>query len=258
MPKRLAVLLLLTTSPLLAQTRFDGTWMMKMDTLQFSGTPEEYLVDQARYRCLSCVPPVDVKSDGSDHKVSGHDAYYDTMSARILDEKSVEFTFKKNGKVVARSSETVSPDGKTMIEEFTNTGASDEVTGKAGFIRVGDAPAGAHPLSGKWQMRIIKNATEAGTLTTYRSIPGGLKILNGRQSYDVKFDGKDYPISGDRHATVSLKLINDYTLEEVDKNDGKILTIIRMSVSQDGKTMKVESSDKQRGGTMTYTAEKIP
>ena len=112
MPKRLAVLLLLTTSPLVAQTRFDGTWLMKMDTLQFSGTPEEYLVDQARYRCLSCVPPVDVKSDGSDQKVSGHDAYYDTMSARILDEKSVEFTFKKNGKVVARSSETVSPDGK--------------------------------------------------------------------------------------------------------------------------------------------------
>ena len=54
MPNRLAVLLLLTTSPLLAQTRFDGTWMMKMDTLQFSGTPEEYLVDQGLYRCLSC------------------------------------------------------------------------------------------------------------------------------------------------------------------------------------------------------------
>ena len=258
MLNRLAVLLLLTTSPLLAQTRFDGSWMMKMDTLQFSGTPEEYLVDQGLYRCLSCVPPVDVKSDGSDQRVSGHDTYYDTMSARILDEKSVEFIFKKNGKVVARSTETVSQDGKTMLEEFTNTADPDPVTGKAGFIRVGNAPAGAHALSGKWQMRTIKNATEAGTLTTYRSIPGGLKILNGRQSYDVKFDGKDYPIGGDRHATVSLKLIDNFTMEEVDKNDGKILTIIRMSVSQDGKTMKVESSDKQRGGTMTYTAEKIP
>src|ERR1051326_953739 len=258
MPKRLAVLLLLTTSPLVAQTRFDGTWLMKMDTLQFSGTPEEYLVDQARYRCLSCVPPVDVKSDGSDQKVSGHDAYYDTMSARILDEKSVEFTFKKNGKVVARSSETVSPDGKTMLEEFTNTGSSDEVTGKAEFIRVGDAPAGAHPLSGKWQMRTIKNATEAGTLTTYRSIPGGLNILNGRQSYDVKFDGKDYPNGGDRHATVSLKLIDKYTMDETDKHDGKVMTVSHMSVSQDGKTMTVESSDKQRGTTMTYTAERAP
>jgi hypothetical protein len=258
MPNRLAVLLLLITSPLFAQSRFDGTWLMKMDTLQFSGAPEEYLVDQRMYRCLSCVPPVDIRSDGSGQKVSGHAAYYDTMSARIVDEKSVEFIFKKNGKVVARSSETVSPDGKTMLEEFTNTGAPDAVAGKAGFVRVADAPAGAHALSGKWQMRTIKNATEAGTLTTYRSIPGGLNIINGRQSYDVKFDGKDYPIGGDRHATVSLKLIDDYTMDETDKHDGKVMTVSHMSVSKDGKTMTVESSDKQRGTTMTYTAERAP
>ena len=258
MPNRLAVLLLLTTSPLLAQTRFDGTWLMKMDTLQFSGTPEEYLVEKGTYHCLSCVPPVDVKTDGSDQPVSGHQAYYDTLSVRMLDEKSLVFTFKKNGKLVARSTETVSADGRTMLEEFTNTPAADSVVGKANFVRVGEAPPGSHPLSGKWQMRTIKNATEAGTLTTYRSIPGGLNILNGRQSYDVKFDGKDYPVGGDSQATVSLKLIDDFTIEEVDKNDGKIVTVIRMRVSPDGNTMKVESSDKQRGGTMTYTAEKVP
>jgi hypothetical protein len=31
-----------------------------------------------------------------------------------------------------------------------------------------------------------------------------------------------------------------------------------MTVSKDGTEMKVESSDKQRGGTMTYTAERVP
>jgi hypothetical protein len=30
------------------------------------------------------------------------------------------------------------------------------------------------------------------------------------------------------------------------------------TVSKDGKSMKVESADKQRGTTMTYTAEKQP
>ncbi|HLZ41651.1 MAG TPA: hypothetical protein VKQ11_11855 [Candidatus Sulfotelmatobacter sp.] len=258
MSKRLAVLLLLSSSPLLAQTRFDGTWLMKMDTLHFSSAPEEYLVEKDMYRCVSCVPLVDVKTDGSDQNVAGHEAYYDTLSVRILDEKSLEFTFKKHGKIVARSTETVSLDGRTMLEDFTNTPGPGAVVGKAGFLRVGEGPAGAHPLSGKWQMQTIKNATEAGTLTTYRSIPGGLSILNGRQSYDVKFDGKDYPIAGDSHATVSLKLIDEFTMEEVDKAEGKILTVIRMSVSQDGKTMKVESTNKQRGATMDYTAEKVP
>jgi hypothetical protein len=36
------------------------------------------------------------------------------------------------------------------------------------------------------------------------------------------------------------------------------MTIVRMTVSKDGQSMIVESSDKQRGGTMTYTAEKVP
>jgi len=206
---------------------------------------------------VSCVPPVDIKTDGTDQKVAGHEAYYDTISARILDSNAVDFTFKKNGKVVARSTETVGPDGRTMLEEFTNTPGPEAVMGKAGFIRVAEAPAGSHPLSGKWQMRTIKNATDVGTLTTYRSIPGGLNILNGRQSYNVKFDGKDYP-AGDSHATVSLRLIDDSTIEETDKHDGRIMSISRMSLSKDGKTMKVESNDKQRGGTMTYTAEKVP
>jgi len=47
-------------------------------------------------------------------------------------------------------------------------------------------------------------------------------------------------------------------MDETDKHDGKVMTVSHMSVSQDGKTMTVESSDKQRGTTMTYTAEKVP
>lgn len=257
MPNRLAVFLFLA-APLLAQSRFNGTWLMKMDTLQFSGNPEEYLVDQGVYHCVSCVPAVDVKADGSDQRVAGHEAYYDVMSARIVDDKSVEFIFKKNGKVVARSTETVTSDGHSMREEFSNTPGPDQVTGKAEFLRVSEAPAGAHPLSGKWQMRTIQNSTAAGTLTTYHAIPGGLKILNGRQTYTVKFDGKDYPIGGASHATVAMKLIDDDTIEETDKHEGKILRVSRMEVSRDGLTMKVESTDKQRGGSMTYTAEKMP
>jgi hypothetical protein len=53
-------------------------------------------------------------------------------------------------------------------------------------------------------------------------------------------------------------VINDYTLEETDKRDGKIMTVARMTLAMDGKSMKVESTDKQRGGTMTYTAQKVP
>lgn len=257
MPKRLAVLVFLLPFPLIAQSRFDGTWRMKMDTLEFSSTPEEYLVADGRYQCLSCAPKMDIKADGADHKAEGHEAYYDTIAVHVLDSQSLDFTFKKQGKLVATSKETVAPDGKTMMEEFQKAPKTDPVTGKAGFVRVAEGPAGSHVLSGKWQMRTIKNDTEAGTLTTYRSIPNGLWITSGRESYEAKFDGKDYPVGKDLHSTVSLTLIDENTFEETDKHDGRVLSVSRMTISKDGTKMTVESSDEQRGATMTYTAEKI-
>jgi|CZKD01.1.fsa_nt_gi hypothetical protein len=252
----LALLFLLTSSTLHAQRRFNGTWEMKMDTLQFSGPPEEYLLVKGTYHCETCVPKVDVETDGIDHKVTGHP--YDTLAVRVVDNRSIKFTMKKDGNTTFECVETVSPDGRTMTEEFTNTAAAETVTGKAGFTRLAQGPAGSHALSGKWSMQTVKNATSAGTLTTYQSIANGMKISDGSMSYEVKFDGKDYPADGDSHSTVSLKLIDEYTFEETDKQDGKVTTIARMTVSKDGKSMRVESLDKKRGSTMTYTAARRP
>jgi hypothetical protein len=251
------VLFLLTTSLLFAQSHFDGTWEMKMDALQFSGPPEDYLFDKGMYRCESCTPKVNVETDGADHKVTGHP--YDTLAVRILDNRSIKFTMKKDGKTTFECIETVSPDDRTMTEDFTNTMEAETVTGKAGFTRVETGPPGSHALSGKWTMRTVKNATSAGTLTTYQSTADGMRISDGSQSYEARFDGKDYPVSWDPgHSTVSLKLIDDYTMEETDKQDGKVVTVSRATLSKDGKSMRVEVSAKQRGQTMTYTAEKRP
>ena len=255
-PLALGLLFLLTSSTLQAQSRFTGTWEMKMDTLQFSGPPEEYLLDKGTYHCETCVPKVDVETDGTDHKVTGHP--YDTLAVRILDNRSVKFTMKKEGKTTFECVETVSPDERTMTEEFTNTAEAETVTGKASFTRLAAGLTGSHALSGKWSMQTVKNSTTAGTLTTYQSIANGMKISDGSESYEVKFDGKDYPAGGGSHSTVSLQLIDEYTLEETDKQDGKVTTVARITVTKDGKSMRVESSDKQRGSTMTYSAERRP
>src|SRR6266478_4574802 len=220
--RNLVALLLFAPSFLFAQSRFDGTWKMKMDTLRFSGTPEEYLFDKEMYHCLSCVPKVDVKTDGTDQKVAGY-ANYDTLAVRILDSNSVE---------------------------FSNTMEAETVTGKAGFTRVGKGPIGSHALSGVWRMDTVKNATRAGTLTTIQTTADGVRFSDGSQSYEARFDDTDSP--------VSLKQIDDYTIEETHKRDGKVVGVKRMSVSKDGKSMRIEAADKQRGTTMTYTAEKQP
>jgi hypothetical protein len=106
-------------------------------------------------------------------------------------------------------------------------------------------------------MDTVRNDTRAGTLTTYQSTPGGMRISEGSESYEAPLDGRDHPRNGNPHTTVSLKLVDDYTLEETDKTDGKVTGGMRATIAQDGKSMRVEFSSNARGQTMTYTAEKV-
>src|ERR1700680_2205168 len=122
------------SSWMFAQSRFDGTWEMKMDTLRFTSPPEDYLIADGVYHCKSCIPKVDVKTDGVEYEVAGR--LYDTLAVRILDEHTIKFTMNKAGKPYFECIETVSPDGHRMTEDFTNTMEAETVTGKAGFTRV--------------------------------------------------------------------------------------------------------------------------
>jgi len=55
--------------------------------------------------------------------------------------------------------------------------------------------------------------------------------------YSAKFDGKDYPATGIANAdTVSVKRIDENTLETTQKKDGKVVMTITSKVSKDGKT----------------------
>jgi len=55
--------------------------------------------------------------------------------------------------------------------------------------------------------------------------------------YSAKFDGKDYPATGIANAdTVSVKRIDENTVETTQKKDGKVVMTITSKVSKDGKT----------------------
>ena len=56
--------------------------------------------------------------------------------------------------------------------------------------------------------------------------------------YTAKYDGKEYPVTGsDLYDTISIKRINDHTVESTLKKSGKMTSKARRVVSKDGKTM---------------------
>ena len=92
------VALLLLPAAALASSPFDGTWKGRVDSVKVTGKPDVFAVADGMYTCATCDPPIKIKADGSEQKVTGHD-YYDTLIVKVVDAKTIERTNKLAGKV---------------------------------------------------------------------------------------------------------------------------------------------------------------
>ena len=169
------LLLLILLAPVLSwsQTPFDGTWKTNLNTAQFPKKPDEYLIDKGMYDCKTCVPPVSVKTDGTDQKVTGH-PYYNTVTVHITDVHTLELTQKKDGKTLYQETDTVSSDGNTLTSKFTDDTEAKTVTGEAVSARVKKGPAGAHSMSGSWRFEKLSGISDNGITVSYQGTVNGL------------------------------------------------------------------------------------
>ena len=250
---------LLMPAMAMAQSSFDGTWKVDMKSAKFPTKPDVYLLQDGTYHCKTCVPPVDVKADGKDQKVSGH-PYYDMMSIKVVDARTIEQTYKKNGKTVVTSKTWVSADGNTMMFEFTDSSATNAapVTGKGESTRVAKGPAGSHAISGSWRTSKMDSVSDNG-LTFTNKVDGDTLSMSTPtgQGYTAKLDGTEAPYKGDPGTTsLSLKKVDKNTIEETDKRDGKVISVSRMTVAADGKSMTIAVDDKLHGTSSQFVAVK--
>jgi hypothetical protein len=240
-----------------AQSPFDGTWRFNMDQSKFSPKPVVFSVNKGLYDCSSCSPKIHVKADGRDQSVTGQS--FDTINVREVDPKSVAVMFKKSGKTVSEQTGTVSDDGNTLTVKITyHPQNSDQtVSAETTFTRVGKAPAGANETSGSWRINKFQDS-ENDLITNYKSNGDELSMSAPTgESYTAKLDGKDYPVKGAySYNSVSLRRVDDRTIEETDKRGGKVVEVDRITVSPDGKKMTVVATSKPTGRTSTLVAEK--
>jgi hypothetical protein len=249
---------LLLPSIALAEGSFDGAWKTRVNSLKQSGKPDTFDVSQGMYHCASCVPEINVKADGSDQSVTGHD-YYDSVAVRVVSPTSIEITNKRAGKPAVSVTYSVSDGGAMLTGEFTDYSGSKPFNGTFTEKRVGAAPAGAHAVSGAWQTDKLVDMAEIGRAVTYAMTADSFKMEWNGQSYDAKFDGNEYPVNGDPGKTVvSLKRIGSDTVEETDQRGGKVTDIIRYTVSGDGKSIHVVDTDPIHETRVQYILDKQP
>jgi hypothetical protein len=145
-------LLLACSSLAAAQSPFDGTWKVVPHSDQFPTKPDVYLLQAGIYHCPTCDPPLEVRANGQDQKISGEPCY-DTVSVKIVDDRTTEETDKRGGKTVATSRMTASRDGNTATVESTEScnAKGDVIKTKKMIERVAKGPEGSHAVSGSWR-----------------------------------------------------------------------------------------------------------
>jgi hypothetical protein len=126
----------------------------------------------------------------------------------------------------------------------------------------------ADEFIGTWKLNEAKSKISAGpknTTVIYEAAGDSVKVTtdgtdsDGKPSHSEwtgKFDGKDYPVTGDPNAdTRSYKKINDHTLAFTNKKGGKVTITGQGVVSADGmsRTVTLIGTD-SKGEKYTSTA----
>ena len=120
---------------------------------------------------------------------------------------------------------------------------------------------------GTWKLDEAKSKISAGapknTTVVYEAAGDSVKVIvdgvdaDGKPSHNEwtgKFDGKDYPLTGDPTAdTRSYKQIDPSTLELTNKKSGKVIVSGKITVSADGKTRTVSTKGMDTNGKKVAT-----
>jgi hypothetical protein len=251
------VALALIPASALAASAFDGTWKVSLDHVQLSKKPTVYVLTGSEYTCSTCGPAYTIKADGTDQKVTGHPGY-DTESVAVTDAHTVKTTDKLKGKTVSVSTDTISADGTTDTVESTDYTGTKPSTIKLLLTRASSGAPGSHALSGSWLDSKVLALDGPNYTTTFVVTDDGITMSSNGQSYEAKFDGKKYPITGDPANTmVVVKKLAADEVEESDYQQGKLVDMGHFKVSADGKTIHATNTFVPTHRTVKYTMDKV-
>jgi hypothetical protein len=250
--KSLCILVLLAPVAVFAQSPFDGTWVLEPAVPQ---KPIEYSLAQGVFHSSEWAN-LEVKADGIDHKIAEND-YWDTLNVQQLDSRSVEIIAKKAGKTMFMEFVSVSADGSTLTQTIKDTTEADTVTIETLARRVDKGRPEAHAISGSWRAYQTKRSSN-GSLITYKCTKEGFSSETPLgEKFFAKFDGKFYPVENDPGQTlVAAKLVNANTVELTHKRKDKVVSVARLSVAPDGRTLHGVFENKDAGTTTTFDFHK--
>jgi len=131
---------------------------------------------------------------------------------------------------------TVAADGATMhFQRRTAPPNKEPIEQSETLTRIGEpGPSGAHAISGHWSFPVEEEPTSfyiSGNTLARKDAEG--------TSYTANLDGSEAPYDGHPGMTVSVKVTAGRTLEQTNKQDGKVFSVEHFTVDKDTRTLHI-------------------
>ena len=234
----------------------NGVWEADLASVKFEGKPDDFLLQGGTWKCNTCIPPLTVTADGQFHPVADR-PYYDSMSAKIVDDRTVEFHRRKGNREVGNNTFQVSADGNVLTNKFHDaTTPGSEFEGSATLRRAGAAPAGAHAVSGQWTPDKVGDYTPEALRVSYEVTGNKVTSSVQGQTYVAEIDGPAVAVQNDPGNTTVAITREGAGLKETYTRGGKQVSITTVVPNPDGRSVSITSTDPRDGSKVSWTANK--
>ena len=228
-----------------------GNWMIELDSAEFENDNREYLLADGTFECKSCNPPFSMAATGEWQDLDRPGA--DKGMIEVVDDRTVKSAYQFKGKDTGNSIWTVSEDGTTMKLDFTSMTGDETVNGSETYTRTGDAPDGAHAVSGQWSNNGPDSVDEAALRAMY-NVEGDQFSFDGNNgSYTATLGGEPVAIEGNNSGMmVAVERMGENGYRETYSRDGETLSVTELTI--DGDTMSGVSTDARDDSKVRWTA----
>ena len=234
----------------------NGVWKTDLASAKWEGKPDEFALKDGSYTCGTCIPPLTAVADGEFHPVADR-PYYDSLSVKVVDDRTVEFRRKKGDKDVGSSTMNVSEDGNTLTNKWQDRTTTPATDGTVSLKRAGPAPAGAHAISGQWSPERVQDMTEEALNVSYEIAGNKVKSTVQGQTYEAEIDGPAVSVQNDPGGTtVTVAREGANGLRETYSRDGKVVAVYTIVPNADGKSVSIVNTDPRDGSKTSWTSNK--
>lgn len=111
-------------------------------------------------------------------------------------------------------------------------------------------------LNGTWKIDAGQTKFSPKPIVFYIS-EGWYHCTSCAPAIDIKADGTDQPVQGHAFDTLSMAVVNDHSVQEIAKKDGKVIFEETYTVSKDGKLLNAKITSHPMDGSAPITTEGI-